>query len=162
MFMKIRLAPVIALLLAPTVLLAQPKRDRPDTDIEKDMHKISHAYRQLRKQVKDPAQNASSLELVATIRAGAVDARTHTPLRAADVPESERAAFEAGYQKKMGEFIDTVDQLAAALKAGDNDAAARLTRELDRLQDADHKDFRRPEKHEKPAPPPPTAPGGGT
>ncbi|HTX65816.1 MAG TPA: cytochrome b562 [Opitutaceae bacterium] len=160
--MKSRLALLLALLLAPAVLLAQPKKDRPDTDIEKDMHKISHAYRQLRKQVKDPAQNASSLELVAAIRAGAVDARTHTPLRAADVPAADRAAFEANYQKKMGEFIDAVDQLAAALKGGDNETAAKLTRELDRLQDDDHKDFRRPEKPGKPGgPPPPPAAGGG-
>lgn len=70
------------------------------------------------------------------------------------------AAFEANFQKKMGEFIDTVDQLADALKAGDNAAAAKLTMQLDRLQDADHKDFRRPEKHDRP-PAPPAATGGG-
>lgn len=151
---------VAALLLAPAVIFAQPKRDRPDTDIEKDMHKISRAYRQLRKQVNDPAQNASSLELVATIQAGAIDARTHTPLKAGDLPEADRAAFEASFQKKMGDFIAVVGQLGDALRAGDNSAAARLTRELDRLQDADHKDFRRPEKHDKPPAPPPAAGGG--
>ena len=62
----------------------------------------------------------------------------------------------------MGDFIDTVGQLEDALKAADNATAVRLTRELDRLQDADHKDFRRPEKHDKPPaiPPPPEAGGG--
>ena len=68
---------VAAWLLAPVLLFAQPKKDRPDTDIEKDMHKIGRAYRQLRKQVNDPAQNASSLELVAAIKAGALDARPY-------------------------------------------------------------------------------------
>jgi len=150
---------VAALLLTPAFLPAQPKKDRPDTEIEKDMHRMGRAYRQLRKQVKDPAQNASSLELVATIRAGAVDARTHTPLKSGDLPEADRAAFEASFQKKMGEFIGVVDQLADALKAGDNATAARLTMQLDRLQDADHKDFRRPEKHDRP--PPVEAAGGG-
>lgn len=140
---------VAALLLAPAVLFAQPKKDRPDTDIEKDMHKIGRAYRQLRKQVNDPAQNASSLELVAAIKAGALDARTHTPLKAADVPEPDRAAFAAGFQKKMDEFVAAVGQLEEALKAGNNAEAARLAGELDRLQKADHKDFRRPEKDEK-------------
>jgi Cytochrome b562 len=151
----------LALLFVPSFLPAQPKRDRPDTDIEKDMHKMGRAYRQLRKQVKDPAQNASSLELVATIRAGAVDARTHTPLRAADVPEADRAAFESKYQKKMGDFIAVVDQLADALKAGDNATAAKLTSELDRLQDADHKDFRRPKKRDGRPPMPPPEAGNG-
>jgi soluble cytochrome b562 len=138
-----------ALLLAPAVIFAQPKKDRPDTDIEKDMHKIGLAYRQLRKQVSDPAQNAASLELVAAIKAGALDARTHTPLKAADVPEPDRAAFEASFQKKMGEFVAAVDQLEEALKAGNNAEAARLAGELDRLQKTDHKEFRRPEKDEK-------------
>ena len=138
-----------ALLLAPAVLFAQPKKDRPDTDIEKDMHKIGRAYRQLRKQVNDPAQNASSLELVAAIKAGALDARTHTPLKAADVPEADRAAFEAGFQKKMDEFVAAVGQLEEALKTGNNTEAARLAGELDRLQKTDDKEFRRPEKDEK-------------
>jgi soluble cytochrome b562 len=140
---------VAALLIAPALLVAQPKRDRPDTDIEKDMHKIGRAYRQLHKQINDPAQNASSLELVATIKAGALDARTHTPMKAADLPEADRPAFEAGFQKKLDEFIAAVGQLEDALKAGNNAEAARLAGELDRLQKADHKEFRKPEKDEK-------------
>src|SRR5512135_2606823 len=104
-----------ALLLVSPILLALPKKDRPDTDIEKAMHQIGKAYRQLRKQVADPAQNASSLELAATIRAGAVEARKHTPLKAQDVAETDRAAFEEKFQLKMGEFIDTVDRLENAL-----------------------------------------------
>ena len=140
---------VAALLIAPAVLFAQPKKDRPDTDIEKDMHKIGRAYRQLRKQVNDSAQNASSLELVAAIKAGALDARTHTPLKSGDVPEPDRAAFAASFQKRMDEFVAAVDQLEEALKAGNNAEAARLAGKLDRLQKTDHKEFRRPEKDEK-------------
>ena len=136
-----------ALLLAPLALFAQPKRDRPDTPIEKDMHKMGKAYRQLRKQASDPSMNASSLELVATIRAGAEDARTHTPLRAADIPEQDRAAFVAKYRQKMGDFIGVVDQLAASLKAGRNDEAVHLVERLADLQKEDHKQFRKPKKH---------------
>ncbi len=127
-----------ALLLAPVVLFAQPKKDRPDTPIEKDMHKMSKAFRQLYKQAGDPAMNTSSLELVATIRAGAEDAKTHTPLRAADIPEDKRAAFVADYREHMGQFIDVVDQLAAALKGGHNDEAVRLVKKMKDLQGQDH------------------------
>ncbi len=150
--MKRIFLPLSALLIIPALLVAQPKKDRPDTDIEKAMHQIGKAYRQLRKQVADPAQNASSLELAATIRAGAVEARRHVPLKAEDVAESGRAAFVDDFRKKMGEFIDTVDQLEAALKTGKNDEAVRLTKELDDLQKKDHKEFRRPEKPEGPRP----------
>jgi soluble cytochrome b562 len=139
---------VATLLLAPVLLFAQPKKDRPDTDIEKDMHKIGRAYRQLRKQVNDPAQNASSLELVATIKASAQEAQKYTPLKAADLPEQDRAAFEASFQQKMGKFIDTVGQLEEAPKTGNNSEAARLAEVLGQLQKTDHKEFRRPEKDE--------------
>lgn len=145
---KSHLLLVAAWLIAPVLLFAQPKQDRPDTDIEKDMHKIGRAYRQLRKQVNDPAQNASSLELVATIKASAQEAQQYTPLKAADLPEPDRAAFEASFQQKMGTFIDTVGQLEVALKAGNNSEAARLVELLGQLQKTDHKEFRKPEKAE--------------
>jgi hypothetical protein len=65
------------------------------------------------------------------------------------VPEADRAAFEAGFQKKMDEFVAAVGQLEEALKTGNNTEAARLAGELDRLQKTDDKEFRRPEKDEK-------------
>jgi len=136
------------MLIAPAIIFAQPKKDRPDTDIEKAMEMMSGAYRKLRRQVTDPAQNAASLELVATIKAGATEARKHTPLKAADLPEPERAAFVENYQKKMDEFLGTVGKLEDALKAGNNDEAARLVAELGKIQKADHQEFRRPEKDE--------------
>jgi len=136
------------MLIAPAIVFAQPKKDRPDTDIEKAMEMMSGAYRKLRRQVTDPAQNAASLELVATIKTGATEARKHTPLKTADLPEPERAAFVENYQKKMDEFLGTVGKLEDALKAGNNDEAARLVAELGKIQKADHQEFRRPEKDE--------------
>lgn len=88
------------MMVAAAVVFAQPKKERPDTDIGKAMGKMSGAYRKLRRQVTDPAQNAASLELVATIKAGATEARKHTPLKAADLPEQERAALVGNFQKR--------------------------------------------------------------
>ncbi len=140
---------VAGLVLSPTFTFAQAKKkDRPDTDIEKAMGQMSGAVRKLKKQVSDSAQNAASLELVATIRAGALEAKKHVPLRAADVPESDRAAFVADFQKRMDEFLDAVGKLERALQDGKNDEAGPLLKELGRLQKAGHKDFERPEKKE--------------
>jgi len=137
-----------ALLLVPAFLSAQPKKDRPDTDIEKAMHQIGKAFRQLRKQVADPSLNASSLELADAMKAGATEARKHEPLKTQDVPEADRAAFVAKFREKLGEFIGTVDRLEDALRAGRNDEAVKLAKDLDDLQKTDHKEFRRPEKSE--------------
>lgn len=136
-----------ALLFAPAVLFAQPKKDRPDTPIEKDMHRMAKAFRQLHKQVADPAKNASSIELVAIIRTNATDARTHIPLRAADIPKPKRPAFVADFRQKMGQFLGVLDRLTAALKAGHNDEAVELVKRMEELQKEDHKKFRKPKKH---------------
>ena len=137
------------MLIAPALVCAEPKKDRPDTDIEKAMEKMAGAYRKLRRQVTDPAQNAASLELVVAIKAGATEARKYTPLKAADLPEAERAAFVENFQKKLDEFLGTAGRLEDALKAGNNEEAARLVAELGKIQKADHKEFRRPEKDDK-------------
>ena len=137
------------MLIAPALVCAEPKKDHPDTDIEKAMEKMAGAYRKLRRQVTDPAQNATSLELVATIKAGATEARKYSPLKAADLPGPERAAFVENFQKKLDEFLDAAGRLEDALKAGNNEEAARLVAELGKIQKADHKEFRRPEKDDK-------------
>ena len=110
---------------------------------------MAGAYRKLRRQVTDPAQNAASLELVVAVKAGATEARKYTPLKADDLPEPERVAFVENFQRKMDEFLGTAGRLEDALKAGNNDEAARLVAELGKIQKADHKEFRRPEKDDK-------------
>lgn len=137
------------MLIAPAIVFAEPKKDRPDTDIEKAMGKMAGAYRKLRRQVTDPAQNAASLELVVTIKAGATEARKYTPLKAADLPEPDRAAFVENFRGKLDEFLGTAGRLEDALKAGNNEEAAGLVAELGKIQKADHKEFRRPEKDDK-------------
>jgi soluble cytochrome b562 len=146
---KILLLLVAALVLLPPVAFAQAKKkDRPDTDLENAMGQMSGAVRKLKSQVTDPAQNAASLALVATLRAGALEAKKYVPLRAADMPEGDRAAFVAGFQKRMDEFLAAVAKLEQALQDGKNDEAGQLLKELGRLQKTGHKDFQQPEKKE--------------
>ena len=146
---KLILLLVAALVLSPSVTFAEAKKkDHPDTEIEKAMDQMAGAVRKLRSLVTDPAQTATSLELVATIKAGALEAEKHVPLRAADVPESDRAAFVADFQKRMDAFIAAVAKIESALKDGKNDEAGRLFKELGGLQKAGHKDFQRPEEKE--------------
>jgi len=108
------------------------------------MHRISSAVRKLRLQIKDPAQNASSLELVGEIRAAAVAASTETPAWAAEQPADKQAGFVADFHSDMKEFIGKVDALAAALKADDNAAAADGLKALLAAEKDSHKEFRKP------------------
>ena len=145
----LRLALTLLLILpAAGVLRAQAKHEHkePETELGKHMEKLNGAWRKLRKQVTDPASNASSLELVATIKAGMEQAVTLAPARAEDVPAADRAKYIESYRTKMKEFISLVDQLEAALKANDNPAADALVQKMGSTQREDHKEFRRPDE----------------
>ncbi len=149
--MKTRLLPfALALLLAfpaASLLPAQEKREHkePDTELGKTMEKMNGAWRKLRKQVADPAGNAGSLELVATISACAEKALTFRPARVEDVPAADREKFIADYQAQMKDFGAQVMKLGAALKANDNAAAAAIVQKMGAMQKEGHKEFKRPD-----------------
>lgn len=113
------------------------------------MEKIGGAYRRLSRQVTDPAKNEESLKHVATIRSNAEAALKLIPAKAAKVPEAERGRFVAEYEQQMKEFIGNVEQLEAALKAGNNEQAAALVKTLKASQDKGHKQFTEPKPRKK-------------
>lgn len=142
------------LLLASTATLpvfaadeaAKPKSAKPEeTELANAMSTLNGAWRKLRRQAADPASNASSLELVATIKVAATKSATLAPDLARDQPEANRAAFIAAYQKQMKEFLAALAKLEAAFTAGDNAAAGELIKNLGDLQRKGHKEYRRPE-----------------
>jgi hypothetical protein len=146
---RLRIALTLLLALPTTgVLRAQERHEHkePETELGKHMEKLNGAWRKLRKQVSDPASNASSLELTATIKAGMEKALTFTPIRAEDVPAADRTKYIESYKTKLKEFIELVGQLEAALKANDNAAAAALVQKMGSTQREDHKEFRRPDE----------------
>lgn len=116
------------------------------TELEDRMDEMRSAFGKLRKQVADPAQNEASLALVAKLRAASVASAKLPPARAADIPEADRAKYVEAYEAKMKEFIAEVDKLEAALKAGDNTAAAAVVAKLGAMQKEGHKEYRRSEK----------------
>lgn len=150
--MKHRVLPfALALLLVcplVSILPAQEKREHkePETELGQTMEKFNGAWRKLRKQVADPASNASSLELVAAINAGLEKALTLTPAKAADGPAADREKFIRAYQARLKEFIALLPGLQTALKAGDNAAAQVIVQKMAATQREDHKEFKRPER----------------
>ncbi len=142
--MKLRLlftALILAIFTCPLVRA----EDGPATDLEKEMKTMSKAFKQLRKQAGEATQNASSLELVAQMQKSAANASALVPVKAADLPEKDRAAFTDDYKAKMKDFSAVLAKLEAALKAGDNAAVGKLVTELNNLQRTDHKEFRKPQ-----------------
>ncbi len=156
--MKKILLPVLSLflVLSPALIRAEdakppadkPKVEKPkheETELEKSMDVMSKAWRKLRKQAADPAQNAGSLELLVAIKAAAKKNLDYTPDLARDIPADKREAFIAGYQEKMKQTIAAFDQLDAAFKAGDNKAAGEIIAKIGTMMKEGHKEYKRPE-----------------
>lgn len=119
--------------------------EETDTPLDKQMGAIRGAFNKLRKQVADPASNATSLELATKLREAAEASVKLTPARAADVPEAERAKFIADYQEKMSLCVAEAKKLEAALKEGKNEEAVAIVATLGKMQRQGHHAFRRPD-----------------
>jgi soluble cytochrome b562 len=120
--------------------------DEKKTDLEMRMGRIGKAFRQLRKQVADPAQNASSLELLARMQAAAKEAAEFTPKKAEDIPADQRAKFEEDFKAGISSLQDLFTKLQGALMAGKNEDAVKIVGDIGDFEKKQHKEFRRPEK----------------
>jgi soluble cytochrome b562 len=131
---------------APAAAAASPAPDEKKTELELRMDRMGKAFRKLRKQVADPAQNASSLLLLTTMDNAAKEALELTPAKAEDLPEDQRAKFEEDYKAGIKGMQDQFAKLRDALTAGKNDDAVKIVADMAALEKKDHKEFRRPEK----------------
>lgn len=120
-------------------------RKHPATELEDRMDEMGAAFKKLRRQITDATQNASSLELVAKLSAGAEKAAKLTPAKASDLPEAERPKFIADYQSEMKVLQEQLAKLSAALKANNNADAEKVLKDIGAMQRKDHKTFQRPQ-----------------
>lgn len=152
-----RLAFCLALLCtasAPLALAADPAPAAPaaaaqkedHTPLEDQMSALRGAFNKLRKQINDPAANASSLELTAKLLSAAEKSIALEPARVGELPEADRARFIADYQDSMREFVAEARKLETALKAGDNVTAAEILKDLGARQKDGHKHYRAQKK----------------
>jgi soluble cytochrome b562 len=125
---------------------AAPAPDEKKTELEMRMGRMGKAFKKLRKQVADPAQNASSLELLTTMDGAANEALELTPAKAQDLPEDQRAKFEEDFKAGIRGMLDQFAKLRDALTAGRNDDAVKIVADIVDLEKKDHKEFRRPDK----------------
>jgi soluble cytochrome b562 len=131
---------------APNAAPAATDDDEKKTDLELRMDRMGKAFRQLKKQVAEPAQNASSLDLVAKMQAAAKEALDFTPAKTADLPADQQAKFVDDFKAGIKGMQDEFTKLSDALTAGKNDDAVKIVAEIGDLEKKDHKEFRKPKK----------------
>lgn len=155
--MKTRLLLITVLSLfaaAPIIQAADDKAHKEEhTPLEEAMEKINSAFRKLRRApgantppIADPAKNEESLKQLAIIREQSLVALKHEPKIKSEKPADQQAKLVAAYQAQMKDFIALVEKAEAALKAGNNEEAARLVSAMNDAQKKGHGDFRKKKK----------------
>ena len=94
-------------------MAASHQDDDKKTELEmKRMDRVGKAFRKLRKQVADPTQNASSIELASKMSAALKEAEDLTPEKAADIPDDQRPKFVSDFKDGIKAMEDEVSKLS--------------------------------------------------
>ena len=137
---------IVLALLAVGLLVVAPVNDRSaqaaeDTELMKQMEEMQDHLKKLRKSIKDPKENAASLETLTKFQQLTVTSKALVPARAAQVPEAERAKFVAGYRKDMAALLGHLCQIEVALLDNDNAKAEELFKGLKQIEDDGHEKY---------------------
>jgi soluble cytochrome b562 len=106
------------------------------------MTEMEQIFRELRVQVSDPKQNASSLEMVGRLRQNSVGARATIPPMIAKLPQAQQPAKLAAYKQQMTKLISQEDELQKALSAGQNSRAVEIFKTIEATRKTGHDQFR--------------------
>ena len=112
------------------------------TELEDQMSAMNKAWRSIRRQIKDPAKNKSTLALVAKVKASAQKAVKMTPMLAEEQKGAAKEKFIADYSKAMKRTVGLIGELEAALKAGDNAGAEAIVGKLNDARTKGHEKFK--------------------
>jgi cytochrome b562 len=119
-------------------ILAQQPAPRPFPF----MTEMEQIFRELRAQIGDPKENASSLEMVGRLRQNSIGARDTVPPMIAKLPPAQQPSKLAAYKQQMTKLISQEDELQKALSAGQNLRAVEIFKAIEATRKAGHDQFR--------------------
>ena len=135
----------LSLLLGGSTLLGlrMPQDQEPlgEDELREHMESIEDAVKRLRRSLRDPANLAESLELVARMQSDALVCKGLVPPLADTLPEAERAAFCAAFRRMMVDFLGAQLELEAALLDGDAEKADAAFARVRDFEDTGHERF---------------------
>ena len=117
--LTLTLALIALAFLFPPAVLAEDK----DTPLAIEMKGMSKDFKQLKKQIADPAQKASSLDLIADMEKHAKAARDLTPANTCKVPPAGRDKWMTEYKQQIDSLIAAYDKLQTAVTGDHLDEA---------------------------------------
>jgi hypothetical protein len=120
-----------------------PPSSQPTISLEHEMQAMSQQFKLIRKQVSDPAQNASTLAAVLQLEQHTLIAKSAVPRSATTMPTAaENADKLSDYQATMLNVLRQELDLEEQLRANNNDKAAETVKSIQGLEGEGHKEFR--------------------
>jgi hypothetical protein len=153
---------ILSLLSCILVLPLAAFAQHDDSPLHGEMEGINRAARQLGRQLSDPAQKASSLELVATMQKHAEKAKTLTPPKADKLTGDEKKKYVATFQADLDALIKNIATLKDDITNDKTDAAKADFDKIQQLKKSSHKELGVEDDHggrKRGGPPPGPSPG---
>src|ERR1039458_8511506 len=125
-------------LLLPLRTFAEGGKDSP---LHNEMEAINRSLRLINRQYTDPAQKASTLELVATMEKHAETARTLTPPKSQKMTGDDQAKYLDTFHKDLDALLKEIGLLNQAITAGKMDATKAEIDKISQLKDSSHKEL---------------------
>jgi hypothetical protein len=125
------------------------KHEKPETELEQTMGKMSKDWRQVRKAAKDGKLSPALAPVVASVRKNAVAAAKLTPQLEGEKPAGDRAKFHTDYLAQLKKLDAKLAELEAALTANDMAKAGKLVGDVGDIVKSGHHEFKKPDEHEK-------------
>jgi len=156
---------LLAAPLLPVDVFAQGDHESPLHD---EMEGMNHALRLINRQYTDPAQNASTLALVAEMQKHAETAKTLTPPKASKMSGDQQTQYLNSFHNDLDKLTTEIAALKQAITADQADVAKAEIQKISQLKESSHKELGvGGGKHHGPPPgspppdsPPPPAPPG--
>ena len=136
--MRFPIAWYVALMVVSTGVLVDAQAQRPFTY----MQEMEQIFRELTVLIKDPDENASSLELVRRLQGLTAAARKTMPPLVEKLPPASQPAELAAYRTLMDSLIVKEQALERALRSGRNDVARSTMRDIAALRKEGHGRFK--------------------
>lgn len=120
---------------------ARADEGEQESPLHQAMERIERGLKKLRREVKDPAKNATSLETLLDMQDAAGKTKVMIPPITEKQPEAERDAFVKDYRKRMIAVQKDLLDLEIAILDGDTAKAQELVKKVSDAEDSGHEKF---------------------
>jgi soluble cytochrome b562 len=95
----------------------------------------------LRRALRDPEKNPSSLDHIDAMQRAALAAKTQQPPMLESVPGEQQGELLTKFRKRMVQLLQALLNLEMAVLDGDNEAAQKIYKTLSELEEQGHDEF---------------------